>query len=163
MSWHGQNIPSRADLKTLSSGMRLGDRLDLGAETGKSVPALDLLLAGFSKPDDEGICVKRVSSDEGPGADEDSTILIDDDTLLDESDTIRRSSAADCGPSNGPEKNAKKRACANCTCGLADASDSAPKTSSCGSVSCLFAFACKMTNSSTVLPRGCIQMLRMSI
>jgi hypothetical protein len=135
--WTDSSVPSRTDLKRVAAGMRVGDRLVLSGSISGTIPKLDLLLAGFSKPDSSGVCVKRVSDTDAD--DGEAPALVNEDSLLRDSDIIKKSSVIDCGSSSASADLPKKRACANCTCGLADSSPSSgaePKTSSCGSVSC---------------------------
>ncbi|KAK1939331.1 Anamorsin [Phytophthora citrophthora] len=53
------------------------------------------------------------------GDDEQDDDIIDEDTLLDDTDEVLQLAKADCGEKVG----AKKRACKNCTCGLKDEED----------------------------------------
>ncbi|XP_052819267.1 anamorsin homolog [Mya arenaria] len=77
---------------------------------------------------------------------DDDIELVDDDDLLDEEDKKKPDPAslrADCG--TGPDK--KRKACKNCTCGLADELDnearqSKPATSACGNCNLGDAFRC---------------------
>lgn len=133
MQWTDESAPSRTDLKSLAAKMRVGDRLLLNTSIIHKIPALDLLLAGFSKPDETGVCTKRMSD----FCETEDQEQIDEDDLLEESDITRKTPSTECDPDAETSKQVpKKRACANCTCGLADALDSSePKTSACGSVS----------------------------
>ena len=66
-----------------------------------SVSELDVLLAGLSPPDAAGVCTKQAAY-----------ARVDEDALLTPADAARPE-RADCGTA------ARRRACANCTCGLA--------------------------------------------
>ncbi|TYZ59128.1 hypothetical protein PybrP1_000053 [[Pythium] brassicae (nom. inval.)] len=55
--------------------------------------------------------------DDGDDGDDDD--IIDEDTLLDDTDEVLKAAKSDCGPTVG----GKKRACKNCTCGLKDEED----------------------------------------
>ncbi|GAB9476445.1 Anamorsin isoform x1 [Globisporangium polare] len=59
-----------------------------------------------------------VLADEFDNADDDDEI-IDEDTLLDDTDEVLQAAKNDCAPGVG----GKKRACKNCTCGLKDEED----------------------------------------
>lgn len=134
----GSRAPSREELKEISNQLAMGGQLVFAvAEVASKVSVLDLLVCGLSKPNGEGICIKRMASE---SVDSESVKRVDEDSLLDQSDLIKKESSG-CSPTAGA---VKKRACKNCICGLADETDKAadaPK-SSCGSCYLGDAFRC---------------------
>uniref|UniRef100_H3GCE9 Anamorsin homolog n=1 Tax=Phytophthora ramorum TaxID=164328 RepID=H3GCE9_PHYRM len=60
-----------------------------------------------------------VLADDFGGEDEQDDDIIDEDTLLDDTDEVLQAAKADCDEKVG----GKKRACKNCTCGLKDEED----------------------------------------
>lgn len=159
--WRLSVAPTRAEFKILSAHLEDGGCLSIQCPLNPN-GFLDCLLAGLSKPEvarlengqEQLVCTKATSIGQtsvplNKGADlprgETSVPLknlpqmtpgfVNEDDLLQEEDKQRPAPIADCGTDT-----TKKRACKDCTCGLAEREDaitsSEPK-SSCGSV-CLF-------------------------
>lgn len=126
----------RSRLRALAAQLRDGGALVLRGAALASVSELDVLLAGLSPPDAAGVCTKQAAY-----------ARVDEDALLTPGDAVRPE-RADCGTA------ARRRACANCTCGLAESGaasdsgaaqpDSAPAQakSACGSCYLGDAFRC---------------------
>ncbi len=98
------DVPAdRARLRALAAQLADGGVLVLGGEARARTSELDVLLAGLAPPDADGRCVKRATY-----------ARVDEDALLTPEDAARPALAgADCDSAT------KRRACANCTCGLA--------------------------------------------
>jgi hypothetical protein len=140
--WSQSKAPSRPELKVLASKLTSTGTLELHCTLPPSA-FLDCLLAGLSKPSSQvsengqeiQICQRKTLSSAGVSvplrAKSGSEELVDEDSLLQEEDKLRPVPVADC------TSGAKKRACKDCTCGLAEqeTQQSAPiQKSSCGSV-----------------------------
>lgn len=137
--WKLVEAPTREELKQLSALMQEPTCiLTLQCKLTPSI-VLDCLLAGLSKPEPEKIgdlvshkCQKKVLQMAPISVPLATSQLIDEDSLLQEEDLVKPENANGCGTQT------KKRACKDCSCGLAkeEANEAAstPVKSSCGSV-----------------------------
>jgi len=138
VKWNIGEQPTRSELKKLSSLLATEGELVFECLV-KPDMYLDCLLVGLSRPQYDGglyFCKKALLHTSATFLPKTSKAsdLIDEDSLLTEEDKTRPAVVADCGTET------KKRACKNCTCGLAEQeaegqADTAAVKSSCGSVS----------------------------
>ncbi len=151
IAWIYPTAPSREELKCLSSITKVGGPLNLHCPLNPD-SILNCLLVGFSKPEakksETGItihtCTKVLGNSYSlplrklPVTDR----LVDEDSLLTEEDKIKPIITASCGSET------KRRACKNCSCGLAEQEtlsskstiDTVAAKSSCGNVLFYFIF-----------------------
>lgn len=140
--WTPSETPTRGEFKQLSSLLAQDGELILECSMDPEA-FLDCLLAGFAKPTVQKLEGRTVHTTRkfGPTT---STALplckpaveyVDEDALLQEEDKMKPTNAGGCGTQ------AKKRACKDCTCGLAEEEEEVQKSqkskdvkSSCGSV-----------------------------
>lgn len=149
IEWVLEESPRKEELKELVTFLPKDGILYLNCSVATMKP-LEFIVSGFSRPENVegsgGAICKRIlpTSTEGVS-------LVDENSLLLPSDKIKPTMAADCGTAT------KKRACKNCSCGLAEEeqkqgspmpSDSGPNIntrdakSSCGSCYLGDAFRC---------------------
>lgn len=151
--WNLPELPTKEQLKTLSFSLIHDGELILRTLQDPFSRSLDFLLVGLSRPQKissleeqnfDYISRKTLNTAGPKSLPLSNEALIDEDSLLTEEDMVRPVNMNGCDP-NALQKSEvmtrKKRACKNCTCGLAQvgASDSiqADTTlakSSCGSV-----------------------------
>lgn len=139
VKWNLKEQPTRPELKKLSGLLNAEGELVFECLI-KPDMYLDCLLVGLSRPQCDGglyICKKALlytlATPLSPKASSKTTELIDEDSLLTNEDKARPTVIADCGTGT------KKRACKNCTCGLAEQEaegqiNTAAVSSSCGNV-----------------------------
>jgi hypothetical protein len=141
IEWVLEVVPSRDELKRLASALEESGTLTLHCPL-KPDAFLDCLLAGFTKPQvqklengKETLICQRHNGSITQGAsvplkNNQTADFVDEDELLREEDKVRPAPVADCG------ETVKKRACKDCTCGLAEQEAQAEpiQKSSCGSV-----------------------------
>lgn len=142
VTWKMRETPQRAELKSLASLVAVDGQLVLFCPLTPNA-ILDCLLAGFSRPEsektEEGAIVNKchkpsqssiLSVPLKPAPKTTDKGLVDEDSLLKEEDLVKPQNATGCG------SEVKKRACKNCSCGLAEqeAKEAPVVKSSCGSV-----------------------------
>ncbi|PJF17870.1 hypothetical protein PSACC_02300 [Paramicrosporidium saccamoebae] len=141
IEWTITEVPSRDELKKLALVLEENGTLTLHCAL-KPDGFLDCLLAGFTKPKvqklengKETLICQRNSGSATRGASvplrsNAKADFVDEDELLREEDKVRPAPVAACGDT------IKKRACKDCTCGLAEqeGQNEPIEKSSCGSV-----------------------------
>ena len=138
VKWNLKEQPTRSELKKLSGLLNAEGELVFECSV-KPDMYLDCLLVGLSRPQCDGglyFCKKALLHTLAtplPTTSSKTSELIDEDLLLTEEDKMRPAVVTDCGTGT------KKRACKNCTCGLAEQEaegqiNTAAVNSSCGNV-----------------------------